>query len=106
MFNLNFASCQTQLDKLKLHTITINSFFLPHTKHIPGYPDLYLMKLVNSHVMTIPGVGDVMESEMMHNEKFSSVPHGPCVLLYRSIIRLAIPSLYILSSLSSCKMQF
>lgn len=39
------------------------------------------MKLVNSHVMTVSGVGDVMESEFSYNSKMSAVPHGPCPLL-------------------------
>ena len=38
------------------------------------------MKLVNSHVMTVSGVGDVMESEFSYNSKMSAVPHGPCQL--------------------------
>ena len=51
---------------------------LPHP-HILGYPDLYLMKLVDSHVFTVDGVGDVIESQMMYNEKPESVPHGPFI---------------------------
>ena len=44
------------------------------------------MKLVNSHVMTVSGVGDVMESEFSYNSKMSAVPHGPCLLRYDIIL--------------------
>ena len=46
--------------------------------HILGYPDLYLMKLVNSHVITVDGVGEVIENFMMYNHRPDSVPYGPC----------------------------
>ena len=49
-----------------------------HIIHILGYPDLYLMKLVDSHVITVDGVGDVLESGMMYNQRVESVPYGPC----------------------------
>ena len=42
------------------------------------------MKLVNSHVMTIDGVGELLESEMndfklkMKNTRYASLTIGPC----------------------------
>ena len=36
------------------------------------------MKLVESHVIEVDGVGDVIENFMMYNPKPSSVPYGPC----------------------------
>lgn len=36
------------------------------------------MKLVDSHVITVDGVGDVIENFMMYNHKMDDVPHGPC----------------------------
>ena len=60
------------------HTLIVQKLLSCYTTQILGYPDLYVMKLVNSHVFTVAGAGDVIESEMMYNPKFSSVPYGPC----------------------------
>ena len=64
-------------------------FFLATLTHNLGYPDLYLMKLINSHVTTIDGVGDLLEAEMNSYRmkikdpvdqpaKYSSITMGPC----------------------------
>ena len=57
------------------------------------------MKLVNSHVMTVSGVGDVMESEFSYNSKMSAVPHGPCPLRYDIILLTPFINIF---SFSSC----
>ena len=36
------------------------------------------MKLVSSHVLTVDGVGQVLENDMMYNDKMDAIPYGLC----------------------------
>lgn len=43
---------------------------------LTGYPDIYLMKLVNTHVMNVKGIGNILENFMMYNSRMDAIPYG------------------------------
>ena len=54
------------------------------------------MKLVQSHVLTVDGVGPVLEEFMMENPQMDSIPYGHClqpifiskiILYYHTIVQ-------------------
>lgn len=54
----------------------LTPLILAHHTLPTGYPDIYLMKLVNTHVMNVKSIGNVLENFMMYNSRLDAQPHG------------------------------
>ena len=62
--------------KRQTHTTHTLTQTIPNDGDGEGYGEIYLMKLVQAHVMTVDPYGPIMENFMMENKNFDAIPYG------------------------------